>query len=327
MKLRKISSILTLTGAMMMAPYIYAQETDTTAAPATEEKAGKDKRPVKNVFENNWLINSQTVVVPTANSLQFDINHRFGDLANGSKDMWGLYAPSNIRLGLSYTPISNLQVGAGMTKEAMMFDFNLKYSVLKQTRSGSFPVFITYYGNAVIEGGANDTIWKLPFQDATKGDSVVYKEFPEYTDRMSFYNSIIIGRKINDMFSIQAAFSYVHKNLIDTMGVKDFTHDNMAISGLGRVKFYGDMSLILEYFYPLTPANYQKTVGTTIIDNKIKPSFAIGFEATTSAHAFQLFITPFSSIINQRDIMYNTSDPKFISDYRLGFNVTRIWNF
>src|SRR4030067_942571 len=80
---------------------------DTTAT----ESTGKDKKPVKDAFESNWLMNNQTMVVPFAHTLEFDINHRFGTIENGFKDMLGMYAPSNIRLGESYTPINNLQIG------------------------------------------------------------------------------------------------------------------------------------------------------------------------------------------------------------------------
>ncbi len=291
----------------------FSQESDTTAAGVPEEKPAKDKRPVKDAFGSNWIINNQTMVVPTPHTMEFDINHRFGELKNGIKDMYGLYAPSNIRLGLSFTPIKNLQIGAGMTKAQMMYDFNLKWNPLQQTRSGSFPVFITYLGNMVIEGSENTVNWTI--KDLSGNDSIVNKRYPKYTDRISYLNEIIIGRKITKQFSLQVAGSYMHYNLIDTVGNNKLLHDNMSVTAAGRVKFYGEMAAVFEYTHPLTPAT------------NVKPNFALGFEATTSAHAFQLFISPFTNIIKQRDVMYNSKDPKFISDYAIGFNVTRLWNF
>lgn len=309
MNLKFSRLVLPFVALMLSGVCLHAQDTTAVA----EEKPVKDKRPVKNAFDSNWLINSQTMVVPTRNTLEFDINHRFGPLKNGVKDMYGLYAPSNIRLGLTYTPMNSLQLGAGMTKEKMMYDFDVKWNPLPQTRSGSFPVFITYFGNLVIEGGENSVNWTLP--DISGNDSIVNKKFPEYTDRFSYFNQLIIGRKITDRISIQVAPSHAHYNLIDTMANKGIIHDNFAISAGGRVKFYGEMSIIFEYFHPLTPAE------------DIKPNFGIGFEANTSAHAFQLFISPYTYIINQRDVVFNKKDPEFISDYSIGFNVTRLWNF
>ncbi len=311
MKQKIYNLLLTLCGTIIFAGNIAAQEGDTPAV--AQETQAKDKKPVKDAFGGNWLINNQTMVVPTAHTLEMDINHRFGEFKNGGKDMLGLYAPSNIRLALTYTPLKNLQVGAGMTKDRMMFDFNVKWNPLQQTRSGSFPVFVSYFGNMVIEGGENTVNWSI--KNMAGNDSIVNNKFPKSTDRLSYFNQIIIGRKINDRISLQIAGSYMHYNLIDTAGNKGLVHDNIAITGAGRVKFYGEMSAIFEYTYPLTPAE------------NVKPNFAIGIEATTSAHSFQFFISPYKSIINQRDIVFNKNNPGLIGDYGIGFNITRLWNF
>lgn len=275
---------------------------DTAATENTD-----DKKPVKDAFESNWLLNNQTMLVPFENTLEFDINHRFGIVKNGFDDMLGMYAPSNIRLGLSYTPKKNLQLGAGMTKEAMMFDFNLKWSILQQTRSGSFPVFITYYANMVIEGTENTVL----FVDTTGED---YYKFPSYADRFSFFHQLIIGRKFCNWFSMQVAPSYSHYNLIDTIGNNTLKHDNIAVSVGGRIKVTDQMSVIFAYDHPLTAAE------------NVKPNAALGVEWSTGSHAFQLFLSPYKSIISQRDIVYNKNDFSK-KEFVIGFNITRLWNF
>ena len=65
-----------------------------------EEDDGKDLRPVRSTFQSTWLIDNQTVEVPVKGTFQFDIIHRFGPMSNGFSVFFGLYAPSNIRLGL-----------------------------------------------------------------------------------------------------------------------------------------------------------------------------------------------------------------------------------
>ena len=90
----------------------------------------EERKPVKNMFESIWIIDNQTVMVPFKNTLEFDIQHRFGLVENGYEDFWGLYAPSNIRLGFSYVPINNLMVGFGLTKQNLTWDFNAKYALL-----------------------------------------------------------------------------------------------------------------------------------------------------------------------------------------------------
>lgn len=77
---------------------VFAQDTATA-------QVVKKVKPVKGTFGSVWLIDNQTVMVPIKGTLEFDIQHRFGIVNNGSKDLWGFFAPSNIRLGLNY-PLS-----------------------------------------------------------------------------------------------------------------------------------------------------------------------------------------------------------------------------
>jgi hypothetical protein len=277
---------------------------DSTAA----SKPEKNNKPVKDVFESNWLMNTQTVKVPYAKTLEFDILHRFGTKENGFDDLFGMYAPSNIRLGVTFTPIKNLQLGAGLTKESMMNDLNIKWGILQQTQSGSIPVFVTYYGNMVVEGGKNN---------GDEVGSVIYRRYPKDADRFSFFNQLMVGRKFNEWLSIQIMGSYAHYNLIDTTkatGNPDLKHDNMSVGISGRIKTTATMSVMFIYDYQLNPAK------------NVKPNAALGVEWSTGSHQFQIFLSPYRSIMGQRDLVYNTND--FTKgEFALSFNITRLWNF
>lgn len=65
--------------------------------------------------------------------------------------MFGLFAPSNIRLGISYSPINKLFIGAGLTKDKMQVDLSAKYALLQQNTNSSVPVSVSYFGNMVID--------------------------------------------------------------------------------------------------------------------------------------------------------------------------------
>src|ERR1035437_398331 len=118
---------------------------DSTAAPA--EPVVKKKSYVRNTFEGNYLIDNQTVMVPIKGTFEFDIQHRFGTTDQSFTDLFGLFAGATMRLGFSYTPIKDLQVGFGACNDRMQVDGNLKYALLKQTKDGKMPVSITYFGN------------------------------------------------------------------------------------------------------------------------------------------------------------------------------------
>ncbi len=126
-----------------------------------EKTAPAKPKPVKNTFQSVWLIDNQTVMVPVKGTLEMDIMHRFGVIEKGYEDLYGLFASSNIRLGLSYVPIDKLNVGFGVTRTSAavsagrspssvtgpVWDGSLKYSIITQTK-GVYPVSVTYYANA-----------------------------------------------------------------------------------------------------------------------------------------------------------------------------------
>ena len=105
---------------------IFAQTEEITPVP--------ENKPVKNTFESTILIENQTVMLPVKGTFQFDMQHRFGTIQNGFDDLFGLYAPSNIRMGVYYTPVNKLSVGFGFTKANNLLDFSAKYGLLSQMR-------------------------------------------------------------------------------------------------------------------------------------------------------------------------------------------------
>jgi len=277
-----------------------AQENET-------KKDEKDKRPVKSPFSTGALINGQTIVVNPAKTLQFNIQHRFGKInSQGIKDLYGLFGASNIRLGISYNPIENLQIGFGTTKNYKLQDLNWKWSILRQTRSGSVPFAVTYYGNVVYD--ARD---KTYFTNPDPADSIVHSSW-----RFAYFHQILIGRKFGKKFALQLAPSITHFNLVDSISYGDLKHDNISVSVAGRYNFSAQSSIIFEYSHPLTAS---EDVGT-------KPDMGIGLEVATSGHAFQIFLTTASGINDAYNAVYNTNDFT-LGEMVLGFNISRKWRF
>ncbi len=255
---------------------------------------GKDlARPA---FESALLGEMQSVITPTAKTLEFDFQHRFGTVENGLTDLFGIYSPgANIRMGLTYTPINRLAVGIGLTKNKMTLDLNAKYAIFQQAKQGGIPVSVTYFGSVAAE--------------TQKG------EYSNNVQRLAFYNEAIIARRINSKLSIQLSPSYTHDNAV----VDSAYNNNMIAVGIGaRYKFTAQSSLILNYIQPLTKHK------DTALDPK--PGFMIGWEISTSAHAFQILFSNYQGILPQQNIPYNPLD-FFKGQYLIGFNITRLWNF
>lgn len=296
---------------------LYAQ--DSTAVADTSVIPAKVK-PVKNTFESVWIIDNQTVMVPVKGTFEMDIMHRFGTVEKGYDDFWGFFAPSNIRLGVNYAPITNLYIGFGIAKDHMLWDGNAKYSIIKQTK-GKYPVSVTYYGN-------------LAYDTRKDEDNSIFKF---QSERISSFNQIIVARKVTEKFSIQVAPSMSHQNSVngfytknDSTGQEIFSEmkfDHFALAVSGRYKVTAVTSVIVNYDQPLTKHNTKNP----------NPNVSFGLEFNTSNHSFQLFMGNYSTLNQQRNNLYNNNSPfnytaadgtkvkggKFL----IGFNITRLWNY
>ena len=327
--IRNLLAVLTF--LFLFQVMLYGQ--DSTAA-AEETPAVAKPKPVKNTFQSVWIIDNQTVMVPVKKTLEMDIQHRFGTVNNGYEDFWGLFAPSNIRIGFSYVPINKLNVGFGFTKTTAgtipeqapssvngpLWDGSLKYSIITQTK-GKYPVSVSYYANAAFN---------------TKKDTA--KEiYRNSSDRLSYFHQLIIARKVTEKLSIQVAPSISHQNVVNgyftkvndsTLKVEpDMKFDHFAIAVSARYKLTQVLAVTLNYDQPLTKH----------VSNNPNPSLSFGLEVNTSSHSFQVFATNYYYLIPQTNNLYNDNSPFKYTDaennkvpggkFLIGFNITRLWNY
>lgn len=286
---------------LMIGNTVFGQETDTTAV--EEEVKPSGPKVVKNTFESVWIIDNQTVMVPVKGTFEFDIQHRFGVWENGYEDFFGLFASSNIRMGVNYSPINKLNVGLGLTKYKMLWDVNAKYAIVQQMTEGWWPVSISYYGNAAIDTRSDDF-------------------FINFSDRLSYFNQLIIARKITPKFSAQVAPSLSHTNVVNGYYSEpgkvsgERKHDHFAVAVSGRYKLTETLSLMANYDQPITKHK----------SGNPNPNLSFGLDVTTSAHSFQVFFGNYYFLSPQQNNMYNAND--FSSgQFLIGFNITRLWNF
>ena len=264
-----------------------------------------DRTPVKRTFESALLMDQQTVMVPVKGTLEMDFQHRFGTWDNGYDDFYGIFAPSNIRIGLEYVPASNLMFGFGFTKQDVLWDAFIKYAILRQGKQGGSAVSMTYYGNVAVDTRPEE---KTPFLEAT--------------DRFSFYHSLMLARKISEDFSLQVSGNLSWFNfkapVTDPEGIVLGSDRNahFSASALARYKFSNVMSVTVGYDQPITDQAFFDP----------EPNLSIGLEVVTSSHAFQFFVGNYQSLVPQYNHSFNGNsfgDNQIL----LGFNLTRLWNF
>lgn len=299
--------------------------TNLFAQDENAETKEKDK-PVRFAMESGLLIDQQTFVIPTAKTLEFVIQHKFGSIDDGHSDLWGIYDPArNIRLGLNYVIANNLQIGWGISKRNMYNDFNAKWTILEQTRKNQVPVFVTLYGNAAIDGRPKDDFDKLNNYSAPT-DTFGFK----FNDRFSYFAELIIGRKVTEAITVQAAVSFSHANLVDTW----HDHDRVGLHFNGRIKVSPQGSIIFNYDAPLKiDAISEQHSGWTKENTPgwdgpyhPEPNLSFGYEVSTSTHAFQIYMGNSRGILLQ-DIMMNNFNKIEMDNFAIGFTITRLWSF
>ena len=286
---------------LMGATQLIAQDSIQTTASVVKKKSF-----VKNTFDGNHIIDNQTVMVATKGTFEFDIQHRFGTIENGWKDLGGLFASANMLLGVSYVPIKDLQVGFGATNDRMQTMGSLKYAVLKQTKDNKMPLSVTLFANTVMDTRAKNS--SLPIV--------------QLTDRFSYFSQIIIARKVSEKLSLQVAPSLSYYNNVEAFYTADnviqpkTNNAHVAISVAGRYKLTDALSIIANYDQPITEHPM----------NNPNPNLSVGIDMKTSGHEFQVFLGNYGYLLPQTNNVFNHNDFTK-SQFLIGFNISRLWNF
>ena len=266
----------------------------------------KSKSYVKNTFGSNYLIDDQTVMVPIKKTFEFYIMHQFGTVNQGISNFFGVFQLANMQFAMTYVPVKDLQLGFGFGNYNMEVNGNVKYAILKQTRDGSMPLSITYYGLAVM----NTT-------KATTGNLIV-----KTSDRFSYYNQLLVARKINDKLSLQAGIAITHFNNVpgyyDSTGKiqSQMQNNNWTFCAGGRYQITPGMAFIVDFDQPLT----QNAM------NNPRPNISFGLEMSTSGHDFQIFAGNYGYTMPTDNAFFNQNNYKQ-GQFLIGFIISRLWNF
>jgi len=284
--MKKLFIVLTLS---LLVSSLIAQEATQNEATST---------PVANIFGTSTLVDNNTVATPYKGGIELLIQHRFSRITD-IHDLFGIYGSANTRMGLNYGITDRLMIGAGTTKDYKLQDIQWKYAILQQTEDNSMPVSVSYYGNIVLDLQKEELF----------GPAASYKEM----HRLSYFSQLIIARKLSEKVSVQVAPSVAYFNSVpiysDSTGYKNF---NLGLSVGARANLFGNHSLIVEYDQLLTKQD---------LDEQPKPNLSLGWEIGSATHTFQVFVANYSSIINQRNLVFNTND--FTEgDFLVGFNIT-----
>lgn len=262
----------------------------------------KTKSYVTGTFKALYIVNTQTVESPAEGVLNFEIQHRFGQLNSGSYNFFGL-DNATLRLGFDYGITDRLTVGVGRSSYLKTFDGYIKYKLLMQTEGGGMPVTVSVLGTAT------NYTQKIP------EDTFLNAKY-----RTTYSAQLLIARKFSRNISIQIASTYLHYNLVST---KEDKTDVFALGLGGRVKITKRMSINAEYNY--LPPNQ-------IVSQKTYNSFSLGWDIETGGHVFQLVFSNSQSMAETQFIGQSIHGvPQATGnwgdgDIYFGFNLSRGFN-
>jgi hypothetical protein len=275
------------------------QKSSTSSADSLMNSLNANEKPTNvTIFKSSRLVLSQTTEMVKKNNFNFQIIHRFGDIAGtdgGPQTAFGLDRVNDVMFGFEYGISDNFNVILDRSTIAQLFQLELKYAVLHQTTDNSTPFALTLLG----EAGAKP-----------------YQPFPTFGSRLSYLAQAIIARQFTGI-SLQVSPTFVRDNTpypLLTGNEKQF----FALQAAARLKLTNHTGLILDYGHPFSSFR-QNT-----------PSFqdplGIGYEVETGGHVFTVNFTNANSI-SEMNFLSNSQQRISKGQYRIGFTISRMFDF
>lgn len=248
-------------------------------------------------FKNTRLVSGHSIETNGKGVLQFMIQHRFGTVNSGWRDLWGL-DNSTIRLGLEYGITDHLNVGIARSSFLKTYDATVKWRFIRQ-KSGAenFPFTATAVSSIYL----NSTEWANPDRENF------------FSSRLSYHHALLLAKKFGDKFSMQLMPTLVHNNLVEKTG----DQNTLFSMGAGTsIKLTGSVRINFEYYY-LFPDQ--------LVSSSPTNALSIGFDIETGGHVFQLHLSNSRGMTEQR-LINNTTGTWGNGDIFFGFNISRVFN-
>ena len=243
--------------------------------------------PVMATFKATRIVNAQSIEMPKPRILEFVILHRFGSMANGAYDLFGM-DEAVIRFDLEYGFSDRLSIGIGRSSLNKTYDIFSKLKIVDQrTGHRSFPISLVLFTKMEIE--------------------TIMKDM-DMQDRYTYDVQFLLAKKLNRSLSLQLMPTFIHRNLVETHN--DY-HDLISLGIGGRIKMTRRTSINFDTFFPIGKR------GETY-----KQGWGIGYDIETGGHVFQLMLTNARGSF-ESEYIENASGAFEDLNLYLGFNISR----
>ena len=243
--------------------------------------------PVMATFKATRIVNAQSIEMPKPRILEFVILHRFGSMANGAYDLFGM-DEAVIRFDLEYGFSDRLSIGIGRSSLNKTYDIFSKLKIVDQrTGHRSFPISLVLF---------------------TKMEIETIMEDMDMQDRYTYDVQFLLAKKLNRSLSLQLMPTFIHRNLVET---HNDHHDLISLGIGGRIKMTRRTSINFDTFFPIGRR------GETY-----KQGWGIGYDIETGGHVFQLMVTNARGSF-ESEYIENASGAFEDLNLYLGFNISR----
>jgi len=260
-------------------------------------------------FSSTRIICGHSVETLPARTMEFRIEHRFGDMFGtngGAQNMFGFDNLADIRIALEYGVTKDLMIGMGRAKGTAtpyrsLLDGFVKYRILRQGKKSP----LSLSGIAGLS---------FTYMTASTDISQV-SHFPKISHRFAYFTQLNAARHFGDRLSVAVMPTFVHSNYV----AANDQNDLFALGAAARVKLTGRFALIAEYYHTFASEGLRP-------NDTYKRSLGLALEWYTFGHNFTINLTNAQGIGETQFIPYTTSD-WLKGQFRLGFCVGRKFAF
>lgn len=248
---------------------------------------------VFSAFKSLKIVNIESTKLAAKKDFYFIIAHRFGSVKGGFDELFGL-DQSTIRFSFIWGINDWLNLGISRSSFNKMYDFTVKYKLLKQKKNG-FPFTIVGFNSLAINSDIDND----------------FSPYFEFKHRLIYLSELLISRKIDEKYSIQVSPILFHENYVSN---NDQENTQYAIGGGGRYKLSKFVTLNLDYAYHLNRAS----------NSPFNNPLSIGVDIETGGHVFQVHFTNAQPMYDA-GFLTNATGDWGDGDFFFGFNLSRVF--
>jgi hypothetical protein len=250
------------------------------------------------IFRSSSIVNSHSVNMLPPGTLDFRIEHRFGEINGGAYELFGL-DNANIHFSFEYGFTDWLMAGIGRGTYEKTYDGFVRIKPLTQ-KSGAetFPFSLAWQSAVYVN--------TLRFLADLDGFS--------FAQRLEQVHQLMIARRFGNIISVQLMPSYLRRTPVPALPEQT---DLLALGTGLSFRVTNGFSLNAEYFHLLNKDNALNPV-------QLYNPLSIGFDLETGGHIFQLIFTN-SISMTEHGIIGNTTGNWLDGDIHFGFNVSRVF--